>query len=107
MPYLAKELFGMDIDYKDSQICLRFESKANAQINTLTLTGAKPNALKRYFGQKVAAAVQLSYRYSSKLTHGKTLTNCVSLAISHNRKTSYILSLVPNPKTLSKIIAQL
>lgn len=100
-------LFSLDIDSKDGQLYLKFESGASAQIDTMTLMGPKPDALEKYFGREVAAAVRLSHRYLSELACGETSTRFVSLAFQNNYGISCVFSLVLDPEALSTIAARL
>lgn len=105
--YFAKELFGVDVDFEDGRMCLAFENGASAQITSVTLTGAKPDALDQCFGREVATAIQRSSKHSSELTHGEVVTDCVSLTIQKNSGFYCVLSLVLNSEALSKIVARL
>lgn len=109
VPYLAKELFGVDMDLEDGQMCLRFDSGASARIEALKLTGAQHSALEKCLGREVATAIQLSDVYSGELARGEISTDCVSLTIQRNpaRDISCFLTLAPEAKSLSRIVSWL
>lgn len=104
VPYLARELFDVEVDFEDDRLCLRFESGASAQIDALKLVGARPGVLDKCLGQEVATAVRQSRRYAVELTRGEASTECVSLAING---TNCFLTLVSDSVALSTIVARL
>lgn len=107
VPYLAKELFGVDIDFEDGRMFLRFDNGASAQIDALKLTGAKHECLEKCLGRELTTAVRSSCTYSKELARGEPLTDCVSLTVHGDTGIPCFLTFLSDPNSFSTIVAQL
>lgn len=105
--YLARELFGVDIDNEGGRMFVRFESGASAQVDTLRLTGARLETLEKCFGPTTTAVIQSSSRYLAELAQGQITTDCVSFVIQGCTGLHSLLSLESDPDSFSTITTRL
>lgn len=105
VPYLAKELFDVDVDVKDTLIHLRLDSGAKAKV--LELDGARHETLEKCFGRQVAAAIRSTRKFSTEKRQGEVVTKCVSLKIEKDPCFSCSFSLMLDRGSLSAIVAEI
>lgn len=104
--HFTKELFGVNIENEGGQMFLRFkDTGASAPIDSLPITGARPEALMECFGPDITAAIQSSPRYSAERARGQKATDCVSFVIQSGLYS--FLRLESDPHSFSTIVARL
>lgn len=106
IPYIAWELFKVNIDIEKGRLLVRFEKGANISAETFTLYGADRKATEGLLGnifQIISAGVQ----YKMEIEWGEPVTRFVSLEVKGNAEKPSCLKVQSDGKTISDIAAQL